>query len=98
MRKNIPERLCELLIMFYKKFPTGGFLHIVTDDGNWETKSFVWSLLNWQTYNDLEDVKWIREHEKEVIEMCTLMLELPEKERYKIWSAVRKWKEVRIWD
>lgn len=40
MTTHIPERLCELLLLFYDQFPSGGFLHVVTDDGNWEHKNF----------------------------------------------------------
>ena len=35
------ERLRELVKWFYKKFPSGGFLHIVLDDGNFETRHIV---------------------------------------------------------
>lgn len=40
MTTHIPERLCELLLLFYDQFPSGGFLHVVMDDGNWEHKNF----------------------------------------------------------
>jgi hypothetical protein len=90
MSRVISDRLCKLFSEFHKRFPSGGFLHIVTDDGNWETEHIVWCLINWKNYCDDEELKWIEEHEREVIEMCGLILDLTEKQRYKIWGEVEK--------
>ena len=79
------ERLRELVKWFYKKFPSGGFLHTVLDDGNFETRHIVWCLLHWKDYLDEEEIKWVVQNEENVREMCTLLLELKEKDRYKIW-------------
>lgn len=79
------ERLKELVKWFYKKFPVGGFLHIVLDDENFKTQHIVWCLLHWKDYLTEEEIKWVAENEDAVIEMCTLLLELKEKRRYKIW-------------
>jgi hypothetical protein len=38
-RSDTLNRLRELVKWFYEKFPSGGFLHIVLDDGNFESKS-----------------------------------------------------------
>ena len=89
MTTHIPERLCELLLLFYDQFPSGGFLHVVTDDGNWETRHIVWCLLHWKDYCDSgEELSWLIDHEFEISEMCTLLLDLSEKQRYSIWKAV----------
>lgn len=91
MNSVISERLCKIFLDFHKKFPSGGFLHIVTDDGNWETEHIVWSLMHWKDFCDnKEEVDWLDDHEKEIIEMCTYFLELKEKQRYKIWGDVQK--------
>ena len=80
------KRLRELVKWFYQRFPCGGFLHIVLDDGNFETEHIVWCLLHWK--DDLldEEIKWIESNKQKIIEMCTLLLELKEKDRYKIWG------------
>ena len=33
-----------------------------------------------------EQIEWVENHENEIREMCTLLLELKEKDRYKIWK------------
>ncbi len=68
------ERLRELIKWFYKRFPSGGFLHIVLDDGNFETKHIVWSLLHWKDYSSQDEIEWMEKHESEIREMCTLLL------------------------
>lgn len=80
------KRLRELVKWFYQRFPSGGFLHIVLDDGNFETKHIVWCLLHWKDNLLDEEIKWIESNEQKIIEMCTLLLELKEKDRYKIWG------------
>ena len=90
MSKIISDRLCKLFSDFHKRFPRGGFLHIVTDDGNWETEHIIWCLMHWKDYCDGEELKWLEEHEREVIEMCGLILDLTEKQRFKIWGEVEK--------
>lgn len=94
MSKAIPKRLCKLFSEFHKRFPCGGFLHIVTDDGNWETEHIVWCLMHWKDYCNDEELKCLKEHEEEIIEMCSLILELTEKQRYKIWGEVDKFNEL----
>ena len=32
--------------------------------------------------------KWLKEHEREIINMCSEMLEMTERQRFKIWDAV----------
>ena len=80
------KRLRELVKWFYKRFPSGGFLHIVLDDGNYETRHIVWCLLHWKDYLTNEEIEWVENNENEIREMCTLLLELKEKDRYKIWK------------
>lgn len=75
---------------FHEKFPFGGFLHIVTDDGNWETKHIVWCLMHWKEYCEEDEIKWLEEHEREIISMCSEMLEMTERQRFKIWGAVKE--------
>ena len=87
---KMSDRFCQLFSEYHKKFPSGGFLHTVTDDGNWETKNIVWSLMHWQDYRTDEEKEWIEKHEEEIIEMCSYMLELTEKQRFKIWDNVRR--------
>lgn len=94
MSKLISNRLCELFLEFHKRFPHGGFLHIVTDDGNWETEHIVWCLMHWKDYCNDEERKCLEEHEREIIEMCGLILELTERQRYKIWGEVEKFNEL----
>ena len=79
------NRLRGLIKWFYGKFPSGGFLHIVLDDGNFETGYIVWSLLHWKDDLSQDEIEWVENHENEIREMCTLLLELKEKDRYKIW-------------
>lgn len=93
MSKAISNRLCELFLEFHEKFPSGGFLHIVTGDGNWETKHIVWCLMHWKDYSNDEELKWLEEHEREIIEMCSLILELTENQRYKIFGEVEKFNQ-----
>lgn len=80
------DRLRQLVKWFYNKFPSGGFLHIVLDDGNFETKHIVWCLLHWKDNLSDEEIKWVEINENNIREMCTLMLELKEKDRYKIFQ------------
>lgn len=94
MSKVISDRLCKLFSGFHKRFPNGGFLHVVTDDGNWETKHIIWCLMHWKDYCDNEELKWLEEHEREIIEMCSIILELTEKQRFKIWGEVEKFNEL----
>ena len=95
-RMRIPERLCELLVDFYEVFPTGGFLHIVVDDFNWDTDSIVWCLLHWNDNCDTSDeYLWIRHHMDDIREMCTLILDIPENDREHIWRAVEEYKKSR---
>ncbi len=87
---KISDKFCKFFIEFYNRFPCGGFLHVVMDDGNWETKHIVWALMHWKEYSDEQEIKWLEEHEKDIIEMCSFMLDLTEKQRYKIWNEVDK--------
>lgn len=76
------KRLTELLRVFLNRFPVGGFLHIVIDDYNCETWSIVWCLMHWKEFcNDNEELRWLEDHEKEIREMVTLLLDLSEEER-----------------
>lgn len=94
MSRYISKRFCKVFSDFHKKFPSGGFLHVVTDDGNWETEHIVWCLIHWRDFcASKEDADWLEEHEKEIIEMCCYILELKEKDRCKIWNEIEKFKE-----
>lgn len=93
-RIEIPDRLCELMIWFHEIFPAGNFLHIVTDDDNWETHHIVWCMFHWLDYTEEKASReWLIDHEKEIRELCTLILEIPEKHRCRIWGAVERFRK-----
>ena len=89
-----PNRFYELFLEFHKRFPDGGFLHAVTDDGNWETKYIISALMHWKDYRGLSEIKWMEEHENDLIEMCSYILNLKERKRYKIWDDVKEYEKL----
>ena len=93
---KVPARLYDLMKMFYDRFPTGGFLHLVTDDENWETDTIVWCLMSWREHvRSSDDMEWLLQHEDQVIEMCTYILDMPEKHRHFIWAALKNYEKYR---
>ena len=87
---KVSKEFKEFFNEFHEKFPSGNFLHIATSDGNWETKHIVWCLMHWLDYADDGEKEWLKEHEREIINMCSEMLEMTERQRFKIWDAVEE--------
>lgn len=67
-------------------------MHVATCDGNWETKHIVMCLMHWIDYADGEE-EWLKEHERQIINMCSEMLGMEECQRFKIWDAVEEHRE-----
>ena len=57
------ERTIELIKEIYKFYPSGGALHIVLDDGNFEDHHIKWCLSD--TIQEIEDVE-----RRELFEEC----------------------------
>lgn len=85
--KPIFEKIAKLVIELYNICCAGGLLHMVLDDGNFETCHIEWSLEHIQ-----DDVgRDVTEREKQIcIELCNLMLKLTYAQRFWIWTKVRE--------
>lgn len=82
-RENVSlEKARKLLPKIYEKYPTGGALHVVIDDGNFETHFIVWSLAHIAEENlPDEDLEMF-------MKMAEYLLDMPESKRYKLWDGV----------
>lgn len=72
----------ELLPKIYAKYPTGGPMHVVLDDGNFETCHIIWSLV-YALQKDAPEEDWYM-----FMDMAEYLLDMPEKKRYKLWEGV----------
>lgn len=73
------EEAKELLKKIYEKYPGGGAMHIVLDDGNYETRCIVWCLVN--------AVPEVLEEDRDMfVKMSEFLLDLPERKRGCIWK------------
>ena len=76
------EKARKLLPEIYKKYPAGGPLHIVIDDGNFETCHLVGCLVHAVKEDAAEaDVDMF-------MKMAEYLLDMPESKRYKLWDGV----------
>lgn len=85
MTKKEYEAYClrdakDVLKKIYAKYPTGGPLHIVLDDGNFETSHIVWCLAHIAEDSLLDEDLDMFER------IATDLLELPYNKRFKIWQ------------
>lgn len=80
------NRAKELIKWYLGHFPNGGFLNLVLEDGNYDTLHIVHCLLNWRYYAKAEEQKFIEENKDKVVEMCTLILNLKDRNRWKLWK------------
>lgn len=73
------EEAKELLKKIYEKYPSGGAMHVVLDDGNFETRCIVWCLVN--------AVPEVEEPDRSLfVKISGILLDMPEKQRYKVWQ------------
>ena len=64
----------------YKKYPGGGPMHVVLDDGNYDTRCIVWCLAS--------AVPKVPEQDKEMfVKVSEYLLDLPENRRGSIWRG-----------
>lgn len=71
----------EALKQIHRKYPSGGPLHVVIGDGNYETGFIVWCLVN--------AVPKVEKHDRELfMKLAEYMLDLPERKRSSIWEGI----------
>lgn len=63
--RNLREEAIDLIVQIYKKYPSGGALHIVIGDGNTEDHHIYWCIEN--SIKELEN-------DKELFERCAICL------------------------
>lgn len=74
---KLEKETIDLIQKIYKKYPTGGALHVVIDDGNIEDRYIEWCL-----QNSIPEIK--RKKDRELFEICANnLLELDEDIRNK---------------
>ena len=59
----------ELIKQIYKKYPSGGALHIVLDDGNDDDRCILWCL-----QNSIPDEEVCKKQDREMFEQCAINL------------------------
>ena len=84
---DIIEETIETIKQIYKKYSTGGALHIVLDDGNTDDKDILWCL-----QNSIPDEEFCEKQDREMFEMCAINLIKINKNRrkYVIKKALEK--------
>ena len=75
------ENARKLLPEIYKKYLAGGPLHVVLDDGNYETSYIVWCLVH------AVKEKAADEDLEMFMKMAEYLLDIPESKRHKIWEG-----------
>lgn len=68
------ERLTQLILAIYDKYPAGGALHVVLDDGNTEDNHIQWCIDHLDEYSDKEDIALFAE-------CAGILLSMPERKR-----------------
>lgn len=64
----------------------GGPFHVSLSDGNLETRILVYELMHYdnrENYKE-EEKEWLKKHKEDMRVMVTMLLDLKEKERYKV--------------
>lgn len=59
----------ELIKQIYKKYPSGGALHIVLDDGNDDDRCILWCL-----QNSILDEEFCNKEDRKMFEQCAINL------------------------
>ncbi len=66
MADRLREETIELICKIYKKYPGGGALHIVLDDGNDEDRHIYWCIVN--------SISEVCEEDRPIFEQCAINL------------------------
>lgn len=66
---RLKNETIELIKKIYKKYPSGGALHIVLDDGNTEDRRILWCLQNSIPHKEFCDTE-----DREMFEQCAINL------------------------
>ena len=66
---KLREETIGLIKQIYKKYPSGGALHIVLDDGNDDDRCILWCL-----QNSILDEEFCHKEDRKMFEQCAINL------------------------
>lgn len=66
---ELKQETIDLIKRIYRKYPSGGALHIVLDDGNDEDRSILWCL-----QNSIIDEEFCKKEDRKMFEQCAINL------------------------
>ena len=68
-KSDIVDDTIEIIRNIYKKYPTGGALHIVLDDYNTDDEDILWCL-----QNSIIDEEFCKKEDRKIFEQCAINL------------------------
>lgn len=69
MRDKLMAETIALIKLIYKKYPSGGALHIVLDDGNEDDRCILWCL-----QNSIPNEEFCEKEDRQMFERCAINL------------------------